>query len=209
MASAFSNVFVLSLALSAVIIVVYWLRGWRSGRAAASSVVSWVRSGMSGLGRVGSASPEGNALLHVPLRYEGAGMRNASATVHFGDAGEAVEVVLRCDLDRPPRREALIRSTRWGLCSRPIRGDETMGHWKMRRLGLYALTSERRLVEDYRELLHSLLESTAVGMAHLELNPVSPHLTLTLSLESGGLPTPAPLFTLLRRLADTVPQLSR
>ena len=66
-----------------------------------------------------------------------------------------------------------------------------------------------RLVEDYRELLHSLLESTAVGMAHLELDPTSPHLTLTLSLESGGLPTPAPLFTLLRRLADTVPQHSR
>ncbi len=84
-----------------------------------------------------------------------------------------------------------------------------MAQWKLRRLGLYALTSERRLVEDYRELLHSLLESTAMGMAYLELDPVSPHLTLSLSIEQGGLPSPAPLFTLLRRLADTVPQHSR
>ena len=120
-----------------------------------------------------------------------------------------MEVVLRCDLDRPPKREAIISSTRWGLCSRPIAVSETMAHWKLRRLGLYALTSERRLVEDYRELLHSLLESAAVGMAHLELDPASPNLTLSLSLESGGLPSPAPLFTLLRRLADTVPQHSR
>src|SRR5260221_2148642 len=147
MTPALNTVFVLSLAVSAFLALLYCLRGWHSGGPAATSVVAWVRSGMSGLGRVGVASPDGS-LLRVPLRYEDARMRNASATVHFGDAGEAVEVVLRCDLDRPPRREALISSTRWGLCSRPIRTDETMTHWKMRRLGLYALTSERRLVED-------------------------------------------------------------
>ena len=47
------------------------------------------------------------------------------------------------------------------------------------------------------------------GLLGMELDPATPNLTLTLSLESGGLPTPAPLFTLLRRLADTVPQHSR
>jgi len=208
MTAPLNTVFIGSLTVSVFLVVLYWLRGWRSGRAAAHSVVEWVRSGMDGLGRVGAALPEG-ALLRVPLRFEDARMRNASATVHFSEQGEALDVVLRCDLDRPPRRTALISSTRWGLCSRPIRPDEKMGQWKMRRLGLYALTSERRLVEDYRELLHSLLDATAVGMAHLELDPGSPHLTLTLSLESGGLPTPAPLFMLMRRLADTVPQHSR
>src|SRR5229473_3496868 len=201
--------FLLSLLLSLGLALLYWIRGWKSGRSTARNVVDWVRSGMDGLGRAGSASPEGNGLLRVPLRYEDTRLKNASATVQLSTQGEALEVVLRCDLDRPPRREALISSTRWGLCSRPIGNEETMAQWRLRRLGLYALTSERRLVEDYRELLHSLLESTAVGMAHLELDPTSPHLTLTLSLESGGLPTPAPLFTLLRRLADTVPQHSR
>ena len=209
MAAALNIFATICLVLGVVLMVRYWTRGWRSGRAAAGAVVAWIRSGMSGLGRVGSASPAGDDLLRVPLRYEDTRMRNASATVHFGTQGEAVEVVLCCDLDRPPKREALISSTRWGLCSRQIAASETMAHWKLRRLGLYALTSERRLVEDYRELLHSLLESAAVGMAHLELDPASPNLTLSLSLESGGLPSPAPLFILLRRLADTVPQHSR
>ena len=202
-------VFIFLVLLSIGVALLYWARGWSRGQATAATVVDWVRSGMTGLGRAGSASPAGNGLLRVPLRYEDTRMRNASATVLLGDQGEAIEVVLNCDLDRPPRREALISSSRWGLCSRPIRPEETMAQWRLRRLGLYALTSERKLVEDYRELLHSLLESTAVGMANLHLNESSPHLTLSLSLESGGLPTPAPVFNLLRRLADTVPQHSR
>src|SRR5438552_9738668 len=102
MAPALNTVFVVTIAVCALLALLYWLRGWRSGRAAATGVVAWIRSGMTGLGRVGSASPDGSGLLRVPLRYEDARMRNASATVHFGDQGEAVEVVLRCDLDRPP-----------------------------------------------------------------------------------------------------------
>jgi hypothetical protein len=209
MSPALNAIFLFVLALSCLVAALYWTRGWRRGQAAATSVADWVRMGMTGLGRAGSASAAGNGLLRVPLRYQDDRMRNASATVQFGPQNEPLEVVLRCDLSRAPRREALICSSRWGLCSRPIKPDETMSNWRLRRLGLYALTSERKLVEDYRELLHSLLESTAAGMAHLELDPESPHLTLTLSLESGGLPSPAPLFSLLRRLADTVPQHSR
>src|SRR5579871_6880586 len=105
MAAPLNTVFIVSLLVSVSLVVLYWLRGWRSGRAEARSVVEWVRSGMDGLGRIGTALPEG-AVLRVPLRFEDARLRNASATVHFSEQGEAVDVVLRCDLDRPPRRRS-------------------------------------------------------------------------------------------------------
>ncbi len=197
-------VVILSLALA----FLYW-RGWRGNQATAFAVLDWIRSGMTGLGRVGSAYPEGQGLLHVPLEYEDSRMRNASATVAFGDRGEAAEVVLRCDLERPPRRGGIIGSSRWGLCSRPVGVEETLARWELRRLGIYTLASERGLAHDYSELMHSLTESSAVGTACLELDPSAPHLTLTVSLDSGGLPSPSRVFGLLRRIADAVPQHSR
>lgn len=203
-------VLILAVLLSLGLVFLYWGRGWTKGHSAAVSVMAWIRSGMAGLGRVGSARTSGQGLLSVPLQYEDARMRNASATVLFGERGEAREVVLRCDLERPPRRDVLIGSTRWGLCSRALKAGETLAPWHLRQVGLFALTSERRLVDQYREVLHSLMESAWDGVAYLELDRASPHLTLTLNLESGSsLPSPAPFFNLLRRLAETVPQPSR
>ena len=196
---------ILAVLLSVALALLCW-RGWRGSQATALAIVDWIRSGMAGLGHVGSAYPDSRGLLHVPLEYEDARMRNASATVVFGERGEAVEVVLCCDLDHPPRHEALIGSSRWGLCSRPVGVQETLAGWQLRKLGLFALTSQRGLVHDYNDLMHSLLESSAVGTAYLELDSAKPHLTLTLALESGGLPSPARVFNLLRRLADAVPQ---
>ncbi len=58
-----STVFLLSLLVSLGLALLYWIRGWNSGRATARSIVDWVRSGMSGLGRAGAASTDGSGLL--------------------------------------------------------------------------------------------------------------------------------------------------
>lgn len=141
---------------------------------------------------------------------DGNRLYSASAHAHLGGREVPDRVILRCDLDCPPRFAAEILSERWSLLPADSSAeicDQTST--QTFRLGVYIMSSGQRVVSNYRDLMRSLLNSQPLHVQHLSLSPESPHLEMALDLDFECPPPPAPVFRLLQRLADVVPQHSR
>lgn len=173
-------------------------------------VATWLEAGLAGRGRVLGTRWLGPADLFASLDMEGHRLYGASAHAHLGDGKSPDRMALRCDLDCPPRFAAQVLSERWTLLpadSRPCLADQP--DTQTYRLGVYAMTSGQHVVSNYRELMRSLVNSQPLRIQQLSLSPESPHLELTLDLDFTCPPPPAPVFRLLQRLADAIPQHSR
>lgn len=173
-------------------------------------VVTWLQAGLAGRGRVVGTRWAGPLELLVQLDLETHRLYGASAHARLGGPNRFDRMTLRCDLDYPPRYAIEVSCERWKLvpADAPPTLSENPGA-QTRRLGVYVITSEQRVAQNYRELIRSLLSSQPLQVDRLLLSPVSPHLELTVNLTFASPPPPGPLFRLLHRLADVVPQHSR
>lgn len=179
-------------------------------RRRAMEVATWLQTGLAGRGRVLSTRWLGPTDLFVTLDLENSRLYASSVHAHLGGRTRPDHVTLRCDLDVPPRFAAEVAGERWTLApadSPP--GLAESPSVKMHRLGVYVLTSDQHVVQNYRELIRSILNVQPVQVERLLLSPESPHLELSVNLNFAAPPPPAPLFRLLHRLADVVPQHSR
>jgi hypothetical protein len=149
--------------------------------------------------------------LFAPLDLESQRLYSASVHAHLGDREMPDHLTFRCDLDFPPRFAAEVMNERWTLlpADAPALTEDAESHASTARLGLYVITSGQTVVQNYREMMRSLLNSRPLQVDRLVLSPESPHLELTLNVNFGSPPPPAPVFRLLQRLADVVPQHSR
>lgn len=173
-------------------------------------VVNWLQTGLGGRGRVLSTRWVGPSDLLATLDLESNRLFGASVHAHLGDRNHPDHVNLRCDLDVPPRFAAEVGSERWILA--PADSPSGLGeapNVQTHRLGVYVLTSDQHVVNNYRELIRSFLNLQPIQVERLFLRPESPHLELSMNLSFASPPPPAPLFRLLQRLADVVPQHSR
>ena len=84
-----------------------------------------------------------------------------------------------------------------------------MARAQTQRLGVYAITSGPHVVQNYRDLMRSIINAQPLHVERLLLSPESPHLEISLNLNFVSPPPPAPLFRLLKRLAEAIPQHSR
>jgi len=173
-------------------------------------VVTWLQAGLAGRGRVLTTRWVGPMELLVQLDLESHRLYGATAQARLGGPTRPDRMTLRCDLDVPPRYPIEVACERWKLvpADAPPAMSERPGA-QTRRLGVYIITSEQRVAQNYRELIRSLLNSPPMQVERLLLSPVSPHLELTIYLNFASPPPPGPLFRLLHRLADVVPQHSR
>lgn len=173
-------------------------------------VVTWLQAGLAGRGRVLSTRWLGPSELLTHLDLESHRLYGASAHTRLGSPNRADHMTLRCDLDYGPRYAIEVTCERWKLvpADAPPTLTENPGA-QTRRLGIYVITSEQRVAQNYRELIRSLLNSQPLQVERLLLSPVSPHLELSVTLSFASPPPPGPLFRLLQRLADVVPQHSR
>jgi hypothetical protein len=179
-------------------------------RRRALELAAWLQTGLAGRGRVLGTRWLGPSDLYAPLDLEGHRLYSASAHAHIGDRTQPDYVTFRCDLDFPPRFTAEIMAERWRLVPADAPSMEGVSDRVPRhRLGVYVITSGESVVQNYRELMRSLLSSHPLQIDRLVLSPDSPHLELTLNLSLDAPPSPAPVFRLLQRLADVVPQHSR
>jgi hypothetical protein len=173
-------------------------------------VASWLEAGLAGRGRVLGTRWLGPSDLFASLELDGHRLYSASAHARLGGRELSDRVTLRCDLDCPPRFAAEILSERWSLLpSDTPPGICDQAGAQSFRLGVYVVASEQHVVSNYRELVRSLLNSQPLHVQQLTLSPESPHLELSLDLDFACPPPPAPVFRLLQRLADAVPQHSR
>lgn len=173
-------------------------------------VVTWLQSGLAGRGRVLSTRWVGPSDLFASLNLESSRLYASSVHAHLSGRSHPDHMTLRCDLDFPPRFAAEVACERWKLA--PADSPPGLGEGpnvQTHRLGVYVLTSDQHVIQNYRELIRSLLNSQPLQVERLLLSPQSPHLELSLNLSFASPPPPAPLFRLLQRLADVVPQHSR
>ncbi len=187
--------------------------GWyfsmiQTRRRRALEVATWLQAGLAGRGRVLNTRWLGPSDLFAPLDLDGQRLYSASAHAHIGERDLPDHITFRCDLDFPPRFAAEVMSEKWTLVPAdappPDRNAATTA-----RVGVYVITSGQSVVQNYRELMRSLLNSHPLQIDRLALSPESPHLELTLNVNLSAPPPPAPVFRLLQRLADVVPQHSR
>lgn len=198
------------------VVALVGILGWyfsmtQTRRRRALEVATWLQAGLAGRGRILSTRWLGPADLFAPLDLEGQHLYSASVHAHLSDRDLPDHLTFRCDLDFPPRFAAEVMTERWTLIPTdvlpPAGRDESKGGSS--RVGVYVITSEQAVVQNYRELMRSLLNSHPLQIDRLALSPQSPHLELTLNLKFSAPPPPAPVFRLLQRLADVVPQHSR
>ena len=179
-------------------------------RRRALEVVTWLQTGLAGRGRVLQTRWLGPTDLFATLDLESTRLFAASVHAHLGGRSRPDHVTLRCDLDMPPRISAEVASERWTLA--PADAPANIGEsptLQTHRLGVYVLTSDQHVVQNYRELIRSVLNLQPMQLERLLLSPESPHLELSVNLNFAAPPPPAPLFRLLQRLADVVPLHSR
>ena len=196
------------LALTAL--AVWYCSVMQARRQRALEVVTWLQAGLAGRGRVLGTRWLGPAELLATLDLEFHRLYSASAHVRLGGPNSLDSLTLRSDLDYPPSFPVEVACERWKLVpadAPPGFGDGP--NMQTRRLGVYVVTCEQRVTQNYRELMRSLLGSQPLQVEHLVLSPVSPHLELNLNLNFASPPPPAPLFRLLQRLAEVAPQYSR
>ncbi len=187
----------------------YWSVA-QARRHRALEVVSWLQGGLAGRGRVAGTRWLSSSELLTQLDLESNRLYTASAHVCLGGPNSPDVLTLRCDLDYPPSFAIEVTSERWRLV--PADAPPNFGEGprvQTRRLGVYVVTAEQRVTQNYRELMRSLLNSHAIQVERLLLSPVSPHLELSLNLNFASPPPPGPLFRLLQRLAEVAPQYSR
>ena len=196
------------LALAALAV---WYRSLRlTRRHRALEVVTWLQGGVAGRGRVLGTRWVGPAELLAPLDLESHRLYSSSAHVRLGGPSCPDFLTLRCDLDYPPSFAIEVTCERWKLV--PADAPPNFGEGprvQTRRLGVYMVTAEHRVTQNYRELMRSLLNSKGLQLERLLLSPVSPHLELSLNVDFASPPPPGPLFRLLQRLAEVTPQYSR
>ena len=196
------------LALAAL--AVWYCSVAQTRRHRALEVVTWLQAGLAGRGRVVGTRWQGATELLASLDLESHRLYSASAHVRLGGPRCLDLLTLCCDLDYPPSFEIEVTCERWKLV--PADAPPNFGegpHVQTRRLGVYVVTAEQRVTENYRELMRSLLNSRQLRVERLRLRPVSPHLELSLNLNFTSPPPPGPLFRLLQRLAQVAPQYSR
>ena len=196
------------LALAALAIW-YWSVA-QARRHRALEVVTWLQGGLAGGGRVLGTRWQGPNELLAQLDLESHRLYTTSAHVSLGGPNCPDVLTLRCDLDYPPSFAIEVTCERWKLV--PDAAPPNFGEGprvQTRRLGVYVVTAEPRVTQNYRELTRSLLNSQAIQVERLLLSPVSPHLELSLNLNFASPPPPGPLFQLLKRLAEVTPQYSR
>lgn len=170
-------------------------------------VAAWLQAGLAGRGRVLGTRWLGPSDLFASLDLDCNRLYGASAHAHLGGHDHPDRVTLRCDLDCPPRFAAEVISERWTLVppdSPPDLGEGPGA--ETHRLGVYVITSSEYVIPRYREVMRSLINCQPLHVQRLLLSPHSPHLELSLDLKFACPPPPAPLFRLLQRLADVVPQ---
>jgi hypothetical protein len=173
-------------------------------------VASWLEAGLAGRGRVLGTRWVGPSDLFASLDLDGHRLYSASAHARLGGRELSDRITLRCNLDCPPRFSAEILSERWSLLPTDTPpGICNQAGTQNSRLGVYVVASAQHVVSNYRELVRSLLNSQPLHIQQLTLSPESPHLELSLDLDFACPPPPAPVFRLLQRLADSVPQHSR
>ncbi len=188
-------------------LLVWYFSLVQTRRRRALEVVTWLQTGLAGRGRVLATRWLGPSDLFASLDLENNRLFAASVHAHLGGRTRPDHVTLRCDLDYPPRFSAEVASERWTLA--PADSPPGLGEGpnvQTRRLGVYVLTSDQHVVQNYRDLIRSLLNLQPVQVERLLLSPESPHLELSVNLNFASPPSPAPLFRLLQRLADVVPQ---
>lgn len=188
--------------------------GWyfsvvQSRRRRALEVATWLQAGLAGRGRVLGTRWLGPSDLFAPLEMEGQRLYSASAHARLGSRSVPDHVTFRCDLDLPPRFAAEVFTERWTLVPSEAPSPRQDAGTQSHRVGVYVITSGQNVVQNYRELMRSLLNSQPLQIERLLLSPETPHLELTLNLDFSSPPPPAPVFRLLQRLADVVPQHSR
>lgn len=197
-------------ALALVGLLAWYFSTVQRRRRRASEVAAWLQSGLAGRGRVLGTRWLGPYDLFAPLNLEGQRLYSASAHAHLTGGTSPGHLTFRCDLDCPPRFAAEVISERWTLV--PADSPPNLGEGpnvQTQRLGVYAISSGQNVVQNYRELMRSLLSSQPLQVERLLLSPESPHVELSVNLDFDAPPPPAPFFRLLQRLADVVPQHSR
>jgi len=179
-------------------------------RRRALQVATWLQAGLAGRGRVLATRWLGPSDLFAPLEIGGHRFYDASAHARLGGRDLPDSVTLRCDLDVPPRVAVEVLTERWSLMPADSPPDLGVGpKTQTHRLGVYVITSGQQVLQNYRELMRSLINTQPLELERLTLSPESPHLELSLNLDFACPPPPAPVFRLLHRLADVVPLHSR
>lgn len=197
-------------ALGLTAILAWYFSMVQTRRHRAMEVATWLQAGLAGRGRVLSTRWLGPSDLFAPLDLEGQHLYSVSAHAHLGGRSLPDTVTFRCDLDYPPRFAAEVVTERWTLMPADSPPDLGAGpHTQSQRLGIYVISSGQHVVQNYREVMRSLINSQPLHVERLALSPESPHLELCLNVNFEAPPPPAPYFRLLQRLADVVPQHSR